>query len=453
MRTNQPYKSPAPRTHEGAVASRVSALESLQRSVMSCLLWEKEFYEEGEDIAARIVRLVGECDPEIVGNLAVLARQDGKLRHAPLLMTAALARTEKGRSMARIIIPQVVQRADELSELLAIHAKLNGVPLSAVRKKIPHAMKRGLAEAFSNFDEYQLAKYDRDGAIRLRDVLRLVHPKPSSPEQADLWKRLNSGELATPDTWEVALSSGADKKETFERLISERKLGYLALLRNLRNMVNADCNPVLIEAAILARRGAYNVLPYRFVAALRAAPRFATALDQALRDQVNERSPHMEGTTIIMVDVSASMDRKLSAKSDLTRLDAASTLASVIPGDRRVFTFSDNLVEVPAWLGMAGIDAINKSQQHRSTMLHRSLLEMAKVTGKRLIIITDEQSSDGITDVPPNIERGYIINVASAQNGVGYGKWHHINGFSENVLRYIVETEKARLGGALWSYE
>ena len=223
------------KTHEGAPAARVNAFQALQRSVMSCFLWESEFYEDGEEIGARIVRLVGDVDGALVEQLAIQARYDGNLRHVPLLLISALAKHGK---LGWETVSTVIRRADELSELLAVHAKVNGVTPDKVKKKIPAQMqmKRGLAAAFGKFDEYALGKYDRAGAIRLRDVLFLCHAKPRDEEQAALWKRLIANELAVPDTWEVALSGGADKKETWTRLITEGKLGYFALLRNLRNM-------------------------------------------------------------------------------------------------------------------------------------------------------------------------------------------------------------------------
>jgi 60 kDa SS-A/Ro ribonucleoprotein len=39
-------------------------------------------------------------------------------------------------------------------------------------------------------------------------------------------------------------------------------------------------------------------------------------------------------------------------------------------------------------------------------------------------------------------KQAYLINVASAKNGVGYGKpWCHLDGFSEGVLRFILAYE------------
>jgi len=116
----------------------------------------------------------------------------------------------------------------------------------------------------------------------------MVRPKPRDEAQSVLWRRVKDRALATPDTWEVALSGGADKKETFERLIRERQLGYLALLRNLRNMVQAGVDPGLVSEAIVSRKGARRVLPFRYIAAARAAPQFEPAIDQALVEAIAE---------------------------------------------------------------------------------------------------------------------------------------------------------------------
>src|SRR5215470_497269 len=151
------------RTHEGAPARHISPELQLRRSVLACLLWESQFYEDGVEMARH------------------------KSHRAPVSETLA----------------RVIQRADELAEFIAIYWKDGRVPLSG-------QVKKGLAAAFPKFDEYQLAKYDRGGPIKLRDVLFLCHAKPRNEAQAAVWKRLIWGRLTTPDTWEVALSaSGA----------------------------------------------------------------------------------------------------------------------------------------------------------------------------------------------------------------------------------------------------
>jgi 60 kDa SS-A/Ro ribonucleoprotein len=421
-------------THEGAPAKRINPELQLRRSVLACLLWEDGFYEDGKSIGERISELAAEVKPDVVAKLAIEARHEQHLRHAPLLLLKALVKHGRGDLVASTI-ERVIARADELSEFVALYWDGKN------RKMIPAQMKKGLARAFGKFNEYALQKYNREAAVKLRDVLFLIHAKPKDDEHASLWKRLIAGELATPDTWEVELSAGKDKRESFERLIREGKLGYLALLRNLRGMADAGVNERLVRDAILARKGgADKVLPFRYVAAARAAPRFEPEIDAALCEAVANAEP-LPGRTVVLVDVSGSMDAKLSGKSDMSRLDAAAALASVINGDLRVFSFSSDLVEVPPRRGMAGVDAVLRSQPHASTMLGLAVskLNTWMLPKDRLIVITDEQSHDRVPD--PACKSAWMINVASNKNGVGYGRWRHIDGWSEHVIRFIAASE------------
>ena len=440
MRLNVKKVTPHGHTHEGAPASAMNAEQALRRSVMSCLLWEDEFYEDGQEISERIGKLAEQVPVNKLAEIAIEARERGNLRHIPLLLLSALAKRGAGNSLVAETIGRVVQRADELTEFLAIHAKANKVTPDKIKPKLSAQMKKGIARAFVKFDEYQLAKYDRAGTVRLRDALFLSHAMPKDDTQAALWKRLVANELTVPDTWEVSLSGGADKKETFERLIRDGKLGYLALLRNLRNMVGAGCDESLIRNAIVARKGANRVLPFRYVAAARAAPQFEPAIDQALSEAISEM-PVLPGKTVVLVDVSGSMSDPLSSKSDMRRVDAAGALASIINGDLRVIVFNNGERELAPRRGIAGVDNITK-HLGGGTELGRAVTHingLRKVD--RLIVITDEQSHDRVPD--PVAPHAYMINVASAQRGVGYGRWVHVDGFSESVLKFVMEYERS----------
>ena len=424
-----------PRTHEGAVAARITVEQELRRTVMACLLWENTFYENGIDVAERIKELVARCDPALAAGLAIEAREEGRLRHAPLLLMRELARHPEKPKIAGDLA-RIIKRADELSEFLALYWKDGRCPLSA-------QVKKGLAEAFGKFDAYQLAKYNRDGAVRLRDVLFLTHAKPKDGAQEELWRDLAERRLKSPDTWEVGLSAGADKRETFTRLIRAGKLGYLALLRNLRNMSQAGVDEGLVREAVLAGAEKSKALPFRFVAAAKAVPRFEPVLDEAMKKAVKTMEP-LSGKTYVLIDVSGSMDCALSRKSDLNRIDAASALAVLICSlseSARVFTFSFRVVEVPPRASLSLIDAVSRSQEHGGTALGEAVAEMNRIGGyDRLIVVTDEQSR---SRVPDPKGRGYMINVASYKNGVGYGGWVHIDGFSEAVVNFIQAYEKS----------
>lgn len=438
MRTNTKIKS-TETTHEGAPAKLINAEQLLRRSVLSCLLWESEFYEDGEEIGKRIIETARQVKPTVLANLAIEARSKFHLRHVPLLLLSVLA--ERGGKVVSETIEATIQRADELAELLGVHAKKHGVTPDKIKPHLSNQMRKGLAAAFRKFNEYGLAKYNRDNAIKLRDVLFLCHAKPKDEEQKALWSRLIDGTLATPDTWEVELSASKDKKASWERLLAENKLGDLAFLRNLRNMDQAGVSHDLILAGF-AERQWKRILPFRFVAAARVAMWAEPALDKAMQVAIAEL-PRFDGLTFILVDVSGSMDERLSAKSDLKRIDAGAALAAIANCEGlRMFSFSSALVEVPPRRGMAGIDALIQSQSHSSTHLGAAITELNRHPHDRLIVITDEQSHDRVPD--SIAKKAYMINVASNRNGVGYGRWTHIDGFSENVLRFISETEGAQ---------
>jgi hypothetical protein len=419
------------RTHEGAPAKDISPERQLRRSVLACMLWEDQFYEDGVAIAGRIRELVAKVPPAKVAALAVEAREKMKLRHAPLLLVREMARLASHRHLVAETLYQVIQRADELSEFVALYWTEGKQPLSA-------QVKKGLAAAFTKFDEYALAKYNRATPVKLRDVLFLSHAKPVDAAQAELWKRLVEGELITPDTWEVALSSGADKRQAWERLLAENKLGALALLRNLRNMAGANVSEKAIREG-LARMKTERVLPFRFIAAARYAPQWEPELEKAMLRSL-EGQAKLPGKTVLLVDVSGSMDAQLSRRSEMRRNDAAYGLAVLlreIAEQVSVYSFSDQLVRVPSRQGFALRDAINASQPHSGTYLGKALGEI-KESYDRLIVITDEQSHD---PVPNPKALGYMINVASYQNGVGYGRWTHIDGWSDSVIEYVRAAE------------
>lgn len=424
-------------THEGAKAQKVSPYAELKRTLLTCLLWEDTFYEKGSSIASRIASLVPKVSPEKVAALAIEAREGMQLRHAPLFLLCELSKVKGAGAVVREALVRVIQRADELSEFMAIYWKEGKHPLSA-------GVKRGLAKAFQKFDAYDLAKYDQSKAkVKLRDVLFLVHATPKDKEQADTWKKLVDNTLESPDTWEVALSAGKDKKETWERLLREGKLGGLAVLRNLRNMLSVGVDEKLITERL--EKGARRALPFRFIAAAKYASRLEPAIEKAMFKAAEDLGV-FPGKTAILIDVSGSMDGNISSKSDMTRLSAASALAILLrekSDSPYVGTFSEKFVEVAPRRGFALRDLIYNSQHHAGTYTAKALVEALKIwaTADRIIVITDEQSHQSIPAC--GWQHGYVVNVAPYQHGISYGNgWTHIDGWSERVLDYIMAVER-----------
>lgn len=447
-RMNVTPEYPELRTAEGAPAMRITPLLELRRSVLTALLWEDGFYESGKAHAKRVAELVPQCNAADVAALAIECRDQMYLRHVPLYLVRQLAKIKGNGTLVASTLEHVIQRPDEMGEYLAMYwgGKASGTPKRP--EPISAGSKRALGRVFAKFKAETLAKYDRDAAVKLLDILRLVHPKPKDAAQAATWKKLITRTLESPDTWEVVLSAGtekksaADKKASFERLLRENKMGGLAFLRNLRNFMDAGVDTDLIRARF---DGEFRkVLPFRFIAALRHAPAFAAALEGAMLRSTADM-PKLAGSTAVLVDVSGSMDAKMSGKSEMLRCDAASALAVLVrelTDFSRVFSFSDRLVEVPNYRGLALVSAIGSSQPHSSTHLGQAVRALSGMNFDRIIVITDEQSHDRV-DHPKN--KAYMINVATNANGVGYGPWIHIDGFSERILDFVraIEAEPA----------
>lgn len=466
--------TPVPKTHEGGKAARINNEQMLRRSVLACLLWENTFYEDGISITDRISNLIPTVDPQKVAQLAIDARHQYNLRHIPMFIAREMAKHKTHKGYVSNVLTNIIVRADELAEFLSIYWKNGKCPISA-------QVKKGLRKAFSKFNEYALAKYNRDNAVTLRDVLFLVHPKPKDSDQDKLWKKLignycehcwkpnfahkefakkrpknysgptdgcssfSEAKLAIPDTWETELSSkGKEAKASiFERLIVENKLGALAYLRNLRGMTEAGVKEKVIREGLLKMK-TDRVLPFRFITAARYAPKFEPELEKAMLKSLSEIGK-LPGKTVLLVDVSGSMDWKLSDKSELKRLDAANGIAIIareICETVSIYSFSNTVAAVPPRSGFALSDAIVRSQAHSGTYLAGAIKTInSKEDYDRIIVFTDEQSHDGCSS-PLKGSKAYMINVSSNQYGVGYGEWINITGFSEATIRYIQEIER-----------
>lgn len=433
-------------TFEGEHAKRLSDVQALERAVYSCLLWEDSFYEDGVLIADRIKSLTLAVPPNEAAKIAIKARTTYKIRHAPLWIARWLASGDGSqRRMARWLLPQIIQRPDELTEFMALYWKDGKTPIAA-------CVKRGLAEAFTKFNEYQLAKYNnQDKAIKLRDVLFLCHAKPKDDAQAALWKRLIDGKMATPDTWETELSAGKDKGATFTRLIAEGKLGALAMLRNLRNMQEAKVEPDMIRTGIALMK-TERVLPFRFISAAKYAPQYESLLEVKMIECLSG-SEKLRGKTALVIDVSGSMwETDVSARSELSRFDAAAALAILareVCEDVNIYSFAEEATRVPARRGFALRDALAALEGGAS--FGGKAVSMANDDGyDRIIVITDGQwhtrndmylSPAHEASPAPLTDKAYLINVAPYQNAVGSGKWTMIDGWSESIIQYIQAVE------------
>ena len=234
------------------------------------------FMRTGLALPRRIKDLSAKVAPEKVAALAIEARSNFKLRHVPLFLVRQLAKDPKARHLVADTLATVIQRPDELSEFVSLYWAEKKEPLAA-------SVKKGLAAAFTKFNEYSLSKYNQNNKIKLRDVLFLCHAKPVDKEQERVWKKLIDNKLEIADTWEARLSEdkGQNKKAVWESLLKEDKLGALALIRNLRNFKENNVDEDLIISA-LEKMNAERVLPFRFISAAKYYPAFEPYLEKAM---------------------------------------------------------------------------------------------------------------------------------------------------------------------------
>lgn len=350
--------------HEGAKAYSLTPELELYSAVVTAGLSDT-FYEKADTRLARIQDLMLKNDPEFVARLAIYARTEMYMRSIPMVLAVELAKLNSGNGLVAKTVNGVVQRADEITEILAYYQMANG--RSGVKKlnKLSKQVQKGLSESFNRFDEYQFAKYNREADIKLRDALFIVHPKAKDEAQQAVFNRIASDELAVPYTWETELSAlgqlkyesekakAAAFKAKWEELIDSNKLGYMALMRNLRNILEAKVSAAHVRkvCAYLSDETAVaksKQLPFRFLAAYREvkllSSEFATMVLNALEDAVVASVKNLKGfdeetRVLIACDVSGSMQKPVSAKSKVLLFDIGLMLGMLMQSKcKRVVT-------------------------------------------------------------------------------------------------------------------
>ena len=280
-------------------------------SILLTSFVQDQYYRTEKEGLEEIYRLFDAIsDKKFLAKAALYARTQFGMRSISHVVAGELAKRVKGEKWLKGFFDQIIYRADDMTEIVSYVGP----------KDISHALRKGFAKAFLRFDEYKLAKYKGDGkAVNLVDVANLVHPKST-----EAINKLMKGTLQTPDTWEVLLTqAGGDtekKAEVWKKLITEKKIGYFALLRNLRNIIEQAPN-VLDEAVALLTDEALIkkslVLPFRYSTALEQieqlngseARKVIIALNTAL-DIAVKNVPKFDGDTLVVLDCSGSMEGK-----------------------------------------------------------------------------------------------------------------------------------------------
>jgi len=415
-RFNKPQQNTT-ENHEGSTAFMHSPELQLYSLVVTCMVSDK-FYESSDDQLVRLRGLLPTVDPKFAVQLAIYAREEMHLRTIPLVLMIELARIHSGDNLVSQGVGRVIQRVDEITEMLAYYCAANNrndvAPLS---KQI----QKGLQVAFNKFNHYQFAMYNRPGKVTLKDALFIVRPSSDTFKQSEVFAMIASGTLGSADTWETSLSSGLDKKEAWEELIMNDKLGYMAMMRNLRNFVQAGiskdalvkvCQFISAKERVLASKQ----LPFRFYSAYRmlkevegdGVTMILDSLNKAVKHSI-ANIPFFSETESVMIacDVSASMMVPLSDKSVVEYYDVGLLLGSLLQANSNFVQtglFGDTFKVYP----MASTNILENACQLRrcegdvgyATNGH-TVIEYLTQTGKsvdKVVMFTDCQMTDSSYD-------------------------------------------------------
>lgn len=346
--------------YEGALAFKLDPLTELYLRAASTLVGEPKFYTDAKTSDSDLlnsIHAVAKIDPEFILQLAVYCREELYLRSVPLMLVAEFANDPNcvGKvENARKYVKRIIQRADELTELIAYQLARNKIS-PRNKTKLPMLIRFGVKNAFPKFDRYQIGKYNKeDVAVKMRDAMFLTHPEPESEEQVDIYAKLANKTLESPETWEVMRSTGQMTWHNVIRNVfykNNRVNNYMAILRNLRNCLQSpDVTKEDVEllCRMISDQNAVRYskqLPFRFFSAYKELQKagdtsFTAIGNMHINDVMDaietavgygaDNFPKLSGSyTVIACDVSGSMERPVSKNSSLERYDIGIVLGMI----------------------------------------------------------------------------------------------------------------------------
>jgi hypothetical protein len=504
-------RRPSGLTHEGAPGYAHDAKSALFLLAVSNMVGERAFYESANDRDERYEKLVHEvavADPVWMAAFLGWLRSEGNMRSASLVgaLEAAKAMLAAGVPGSRAVVASVLQRADEPGEALAYWTSRHG-------RAIPKPVKRGVADAIGRlYTEYNLLKYDTASkGFRFADVLDLVHPSAATPDQGVLFgyaldRRhgrenevpielpmvtastfLRTVAAADPEvlldtdklreagmTWEDVLSlvgSTVDKGRLWSALIPT--MGYMALLRNLRNfdeagVPDAIADKVADRLASPEQVARSRQFPFRFLSAYEAAPslRWGHALDRALQASLGNL-PAMPGRSLILVDTSASMTQStISARSKVTPAKAAAVfgVALAAKGEQvDLCGFADGVFRHDVPKGASVIREVDRFIKRTGEVGHGTQIAAsvhATYSGHdRVFIISDMQTMDGgyghgVSEAVPSDVPLYGFNLGGYEHTAyaagAVRNRHEFGGLTDATFRMVPLLEAGRDGTWPW---
>lgn len=328
--------------------------QSPELALVSLLLTsfaQDQFYRTANETFEHLKSLLGQVNPLFAAKALIYARREFGMRSITHVGASELSALVRGQQWADDFFYRIVRRPDDMQEIIAYHF--------SKKYKLTNAMRRGFAKALQGMDGYQLAKYRGEGkAVRMVDVVNLVHPKETQSIAALMTGNLT---LDTVDTWEAALSAaGSDpeaKRKAWMHVILAGNLPYLAMLRNLRNIIDQVPNMVPDICELLVKRETIKkalIFPFQYQTAFDEVVKMPVSKErnmvivslQKAFELAVDNVPVFPGRTLVALDVSGSMKGKpayiganfaaILAKSnhaDVLAFDTASWLINYNPAD------------------------------------------------------------------------------------------------------------------------
>ncbi len=318
-------------------------------SILLTSFGEDSFYRDATDTFKRLRDLIALCDKTFVAKAIVYARKEFGMRSISHVAAAELARYMGGNPLGKDFYNAVINRPDDMTEIIAYYlancaTKKNGT--------LTNAMKHGFAMAFNRYDAYSLAKYrGANKDVKLVDVVNMVHPIPSE-RNAEAIASLMTGDLKSFDTWESKLSNAGQvaesegekaelKKDAWATLVRSKKIKHMALLKNLRNIIEQA--PEVVNEACALLTDEYQikkslVFPFRYLTAYEQISKLAPsdamravlkALNKAL-DISCANVPKFDGSTLVVLDVSLSMKEPCNYKSEMSPAKMGAVFAALL---------------------------------------------------------------------------------------------------------------------------
>lgn len=434
----------------GGQAFTMDPRTELVHAVLTTFL-EDKFYESGDERITRIQNLIKLNKPEFVAKLAIVARLEFNLRSVTHLLIGELSKIHKGDSLVKDTMLKACIRPDDLTEIVSYV----GIP-------IPKQVKRGVRNALLKFNRYQLAKYKGEGkGVSLVDLFNLCHPKVqhANKEQKKAWKDLLDGKLASFDTWETEISNSKpeERKAKWEALVKEDKLGYMALLRNLNNLIKNDVSNKVIDRVVAKLTNPEEVkkskqLPFRFTTAYSVVTgnrKLTDAISYAM-DEAVSNTPELPGKTLIAIDSSGSMSGEAIEKASLFGATLAKANSS-----SDVILYDTQLKELQISSRIPVIDIAKRIEDEamgggtETSLVFQYAIQRNKVYDRIIIISDNESWNEYSVQAIYNQYKKIADPFVYAINIQGYGtkdltggRVFHLTGWSNRLLDFVGQIEK-----------